>query len=1243
MASDRTAFINTLNSKISNLEQFNRTDNRFKFNIEYIKESSDTVNSDNDLIIESSNNNIKFLVDTTKNVEFFGDSKFNNNMEVHGLTTVENINVNGNLILSNNVNLSSNALFKGDVTFESNIDVSGSLTVNGVDTYSKTLAIEQSLLEYLPLTYGVSGELTIYEIILDICNNPVLSNIDSNLFISSDNSVGVSKTSAIKNYIKTGTEIPNYYDVTFFKKDTYKKYTFINNNNRVKLNNINIINIYPLYHMYTFGNTSQISVMEDYSYANNNSHSTNDNLWIAGGVGSSSTLAISNDFNIWKGINNLLLEQAIYKIHFNGRIWVAVGIGINETIIYSFNGLIWYGANVEFDNSKWLFSVRGYDVTYDNRLWVAVGTNLTYGMIGYSHDGINWTPSTTINNSSIQTLFSIQALGVKWCGERWIAIGEGTNSIAYSYDGIKWTGLGNTMITKAEAIHFNGYRVVIVGSAGTYNIVYSDDYGLTWNGVNNKPTLFNNILNVNYNGNLWLACGSITNDVSSGIIYSYNALKWLPLDNESIIDTSNNYFNNIEWDGDNWLLLSKLITSNNGNTIKYNNSALIDNWNNNTTLSSIINTSLHSLEKNIKREHHIISQSSLMYMCGNSSNYSLAYSYNGINWFEITNTIFTTCNCIAFNGEKYVAVGSGTNTIAVSRDGLQWFGIGSILFTTQGNHVIWNNNMFIATGEGTNTLLYSYDGINWNTTNNIFTTKGNTAIYFKNRWFAGGSGSASLAYSDDGIIWTGLGSALFNTEILSFATNGSVIVAVGSSNNSLAYSYNGINWSTVAASTLLLPIVRDIYWNSAHDMWVAVGNGNNNRIIYSYDIVSWFVVSNGNSLFSTNANSVIWNGYIWVACGEGTNNYAYSYDGVNWQTGSLFSNFGFKVIHINKPWIDLQYPIVTVGNGVHSITYSNDGFNWKGLGTTLFSEAKGIFTNGEFWLIGGSGNNTMAHSYDGINWIGMSNSVFSVRCNAISWNGNIWVAGGEGTINMAYSKDGINWTQNNLASMTNILGIAWNGNRFIACGSGINTLAYSDNGINWTYVTNSTTIFDTQAEKVAWIFGKWVAVGRSNNTMAYSNDNGITWFVQGNSIFTTSGYDLAYNGQIGVAVGTGINTSAYSYNGIDWILMGKNTPIHIGYSVKWTGKMFIIGGNSNNEINKSRILVSYDGMNWFRQTTPHTINCFNIATVNDIEYGPRESLQSKQINNIKKIDFVSDSYNNSCASIHVKSESHPTY
>jgi hypothetical protein len=61
----------------------------------------------------------------------------------------------------------------------------------------------------------------------------------------------------------------------------------------------------------------------------------------------------------------------------------------------------------------------------------------------------------------------------------WIAVGNGTNAIAYSYDGISWTGItGTTIFTTSYGITWNGNMWVVVGN-GTHSIAYSYN-GLNW-------------------------------------------------------------------------------------------------------------------------------------------------------------------------------------------------------------------------------------------------------------------------------------------------------------------------------------------------------------------------------------------------------------------------------------------------------------------------------------------------------------------------------------------------------------------------------------------------------------------------------------------------------------------------------------------------------------------------------------------------------------------------------------------
>jgi hypothetical protein len=83
---------------------------------------------------------------------------------------------------------------------------------------------------------------------------------------------------------------------------------------------------------------------------------------------------------------------------------------------------------------------------------VGQGTN----SIAYSSDGINWTGLGT-------TIFSGAGYGVEWNGTRWVAVGNGINIIAYSSDGITWTGLGTTIFSATgNGVAWNG------GKAGVF-------------------------------------------------------------------------------------------------------------------------------------------------------------------------------------------------------------------------------------------------------------------------------------------------------------------------------------------------------------------------------------------------------------------------------------------------------------------------------------------------------------------------------------------------------------------------------------------------------------------------------------------------------------------------------------------------------------------------------------------------------------------------------------------------------
>ena len=132
--------------------------------------------------------------------------------------------------------------------------------------------------------------------------------------------------------------------------------------------------------------------------------------------------------------------------------------------------------DAQLDNPSNIEQVYTFGQSIPNR-WVAVGRG--GNSIAYSSDGINWTP---VPNSI--SIFSVAGYDVSWNGTQWIATGQGTNTLAYSSNGINWTGVpGSTALfsTAAYSIAWNGTRWVSVGRGGN-SIAYSSD-GINWTGL----------------------------------------------------------------------------------------------------------------------------------------------------------------------------------------------------------------------------------------------------------------------------------------------------------------------------------------------------------------------------------------------------------------------------------------------------------------------------------------------------------------------------------------------------------------------------------------------------------------------------------------------------------------------------------------------------------------------------------------------------------------------------------------
>ena len=420
--------------------------------------------------------------------------------------------------------------------------------------------------------------------------------------------------------------------------------------------------------------------------------------------------------------------------------------------------------------------------------WVAVGQ--TTNTIAYSNDGLTW---TGLGVASPASPFTTSGFGVAWNGTRWVAVGQGTNSIAYSSDGITWTGIGTSIFSVyGRGVAWNGTRWVAVG-AGTNTIAYSSD-GITWTGIG--TSIFSVSGNgVAWNGTRFVAVGEGTNSIA----YSSDGITWTGI-GTSIFSPSGF---GVAWNGTRFVAV------------------------------------------------------------GEGTN-SIAYSANGISWTGIGTLIFSNSGFgVAWNGTRWVAVGLGINTIAYSSDGITWTGLSISIFSGRGIGVAWNGTRFVAGGNGTNSIAYSSDGITWTGIGtSIFTfgngfgynsARPNRIVFPTNRTVAVGAGTNTIAYSSDGLTWTGIGTSIFSTAGFGVVWNGTRFVAVGQGTNTIAYSSDGITWTGIGTS-IFSASGRGVGWNGTR--FIAVGDGTNS-IAYSSNGINWTGI--GTSIFSTAGRGVGWN------------------------------------------------------------------------------------------------------------------------------------------------------------------------------------------------------------------------------------------------------------------------------------------------------------------------------------------------------------------------------------------------
>jgi hypothetical protein len=796
----------------------------------------------------------------------------------------------------------------------------------------------------------------------------------------------------------------------------------------------------------------------------------NGSFWLCNGSTVNGTaLSYSQDGINWTGIARPVATGSYSVCGWNGAFWVFIA----RTILINNNPSgqgTWTTVNTSVFNTG-PASQNGFTLAWNGKIMVASGptpTSTTSGNIfAYSPDGVTWTGlGNIIYETSSVNLFNGKTI---WNGKYFInCYGQAYtgNSCATSYDGINWLGKGRPVnrpvdigvnARRMHSVTFQRNMTLCYGtnSGAVGNImIYSLD-GINWNPCNANfsytyTTLYNT-QGIAYNGKLWVSISnnSASNQYGNTIAASRDGINWYGLGH-----FTNMYFGRtINWLGNKWFYGGW-----------YNNLKMWYSYDGFTWIPN--QTSANSLF----HQCSTYAYNGSIYVVGGTaqSTYSIAYSYDGINWTGVNDSaaVFGERFCIVTNGKIFVSNGTGTYKLAYSYDGINWTGIPYIGGFNYGYGLATNGTMFVSTSSVNGGYLgigYSYDGITWlpgSSSSNLFSgSRPFTVTWNGTVWIITGQAnttSNNLGYSYNGINWIAspsnnmfTGNSTATCGGLGVASNYGVApmpfiqhptLAFGSGQNTIAYSPDGISW-TGLGNTVFSTAGYCGFWSGS--FWVAGGQGGN-TMAYSYDGIQWTGFSNP---ITTSVQGIAYNGVIWVATGSGTNNVAYSVNGLNW-TGQTLSGYnGGNSVY----WNGTVFMIISNSSG--SAYHSTDGKVWN-IATSTTQNGMPA-SNGFTWVICTRSNATSALYYVNTenpvttSYIAITPNPFSTSGNCVCYGGFVWIAGGVGTGNtLAYSLNGFNWTGLGTSAFPNgCSSICWNGTRYV--GGGKTYIGYSSNGTTW--------------------------------------------------------------------------------------------------------------------------------------------------------------------------------------------------
>lgn len=790
-----------------------------------------------------------------------------------------------------------------------------------------------------------------------------------------------------------------------------------------------------------------------------------------------------------------------------------------------------------------LSRVNYISITTNGSIYVAVsGGYYLSDRFAYSGDGVTWTE--VICGNTTRYWFNVCYGDGKFIAISTIGI-EQTGSVAFAYstDGINWTETTSGIDVQkdyARIIYANNKYVTIAASPAD-NGAYSTD-GINWTMTSVGGSRGWGALR--YGKNLYVALANMSTYSS----YSSDGITWTEASSSIVAKRRHD----MTFNGNRFIA-----SSYNSQIFSYSDDGIT--WTDIDTLLPV------------KGWIGCATIGGLSVVVSNTSKASIAYTTDGIEWFETYNGIVSSAYySVCANMDKFVAISysapisiySKSETIVKFVAGVNWEKKNSESLPVRqwsGIAISDDNNTIVAISSNTNSVVYSTDhGSTWNTSDTILSDREWSSIIFANDKFVMvAANSDTFAYSSDGITWTETSDGLISQNWSSLAYGANKFVAIAANSDTFAYSSDGVSWQTTSTGILSNLSYSDISY-STDKFFVCAKNSN--TVLYSDDGISWHATNDGISNREWIKACFGNNRYLLVAANSNT--FAYSNNGIRWYETTV----GIDGDSIN--WTDVifgngRFVAISAGNN-NRVIYSFDGYYWN--------ESEWESDNKNWRCITWNGNeSTYLSLNDSDNNVGISKTYYNEYIKTEigkNWEfssnmnppqaGSIWTIGcyndiyiytpyngtGEaGADRFIYSLNGDTWTELKLNLYPDLVGwggITYGNDKFIAAPQREQSIAYSTDGINWT---KSEIVSDSKKTFWRCIYGKnkYIVItggGDSGSSFFYSTD-GISWTETSSGISGYRWYDICASEDKYVVCNygdssSGSKTSIYSTDGINW-------------------------------------------------------------------------------------------------------------